>query len=181
MKRAAIAISVLLAASTMAATTHRAPVRAPLDDATIFAILDNANAAEIESGNLAKDRARTKEVRDFAAMLVQAHTDARSQGKDLATKLGVTPTDPKPDPDTTAFKDQMARLRSSPPAEFDRAFLDQQVALHTAVLAALKNTIVPQIKNEELKTLVNGMIPTIEQHRQGAQDLLKKLPTIPQH
>src|SRR4051812_19262498 len=69
-----------------------------LDDATIVAIYDAANTADIETGSLGAKKGTTKQVRDFGAALVAAHTGARQQGRDLAAKLGVKPTPPKDDP-----------------------------------------------------------------------------------
>src|SRR5215207_7795752 len=68
-----------------------------LDDATIVAIFDAANTADIETGQLAAERGSSKEVRDFGAMLARDHKAVRGQGRDLAAKLRVTPTPRKDD------------------------------------------------------------------------------------
>src|SRR2546423_6806613 len=68
-----------------------------LDDATIVAIFDGANTADIETGELAAKMGSTKAIRDFGAMLARDHKNVRQQGRDLAKKLGVTPTAPKDD------------------------------------------------------------------------------------
>src|SRR5215217_8081043 len=80
------------------ATLHEgdATLRA-LDDPTIVAIFDAANTADIETGTLAAELGSSKEVRDFGAMLARDHKMVRQQGRDLAAKLGVTPTPPKDD------------------------------------------------------------------------------------
>lgn len=179
MHRTAIAVSVLLAATTVAFTGNRVVTRHVRDDATIFAILENAHTAEIESANLAKDRARTKEVKDFANTLVTSHSEARQQGRDLAQKLGITPTPPKNDPDTAAYNEKMTKLRGANANDFDRAFLEDQIQMHTAVSKALQDSIIPQIQSEELKTYATGLVPTVQEHLRNAQELLKKLPVSP--
>src|SRR5580704_17443044 len=80
-----------------ASSYQASPVRpaAMLDDPTIVAIFDAANTWDIETGNLAKRRGATKDVRDFGAMLVRDHHIVRQQGRDLAKKLGVHPTPTK--------------------------------------------------------------------------------------
>ena len=70
------------------------PAQAPLDDPTIVAIFDAANTADIETGKLAAERGASTEVREFGAMLARDHQMVRQQGRDLAAKLGVTPTPP---------------------------------------------------------------------------------------
>ncbi|HJR50330.1 MAG TPA: DUF4142 domain-containing protein, partial [Gemmatimonadales bacterium] len=83
-----------------------------LDDPTIVAIFDAANTADIETGALAEARGSTKEVRNFGAMLARDHKMVRQQGRDLAAKLGVTPTPPKPDQGAKDHAAAMARLRT---------------------------------------------------------------------
>jgi putative membrane protein len=67
---------------------------AKLNDATIVAIFDAANTWDVETGNIAAKKGSTKAVRDFGAMLARDHQMVRQQGRDLATKLNVTPTPP---------------------------------------------------------------------------------------
>src|SRR5689334_18941209 len=57
-----------------------ATARQAFDDATIVAIFDAANTADIETGQLAAERGHTKEVRDFGAMLARDHKMVRQQG-----------------------------------------------------------------------------------------------------
>src|SRR6266576_7098370 len=60
-------------------------IRQPaLDDATIMAIFDNANTADIETGKVAAQRGHTNEVRQFGAMLARDHQMVRQQGRYLA-------------------------------------------------------------------------------------------------
>ncbi|MEO6444290.1 MAG: DUF4142 domain-containing protein [Gemmatimonadaceae bacterium] len=146
-----------------------------IDDATIVAIFDAANTADIETGELAAQRGSSKEVRDFGAMLARDHKQVRQLGRDLAAKLGVTPTPPADDASAKAHAAAMARLRALRGASFDRAFLDHEVAFHQAVIDAIKSTLLPAIKNAELKELVVKVAPAFEAHRLAAQEMGKKL------
>ncbi|AHG93201.1 protein of unknown function DUF4142 (plasmid) [Gemmatirosa kalamazoonensis] len=152
------------------ATTHQA-----LDDATIVAIFDAANTADIETGQLAAERGHTKEVRDFGAMLVRDHKMVRQQGRDLAKKLGVTPTPPKNDASATDHEAAMQRLRVLHGAAFDHAFLQHEVAFHKAVIDAIQSTLLPAIKNAEVKDLVVKVAPAFQAHMIAAQNLDKQL------
>src|SRR5512133_3362642 len=69
-----------------------------LDDPTIVAIFDMANTNDAETGALAVQRGQSKEARDFGAMLMRDHGSVRQMGRDLARKLGVTPTPPPEGP-----------------------------------------------------------------------------------
>ena len=146
-----------------------------LDDATIVAIFDAANTADIETGELAAKKGHSKEVRDLGAQFARDHRAVRQQGRDLAKKLGVTPTPPK---DDTAAKDHaraMATLRSKHGADFDRAYLAHEVAYHQAVIDAVNKTLLPAIQNAELKAFVVKIAPAFQAHLLAAQNLQKKL------
>ena len=147
----------------------------PLDDATIVAIFDAANTADIETGTLAVERGQSREVRDYGAMLVRDHTAVRQMGRDLARKLGVTPTPPADDAGAKAHAAAMKRLKAVPAAEFDQAFLAHEVAFHQSVIDAVNATLLPAITNEELRALVVKVAPAFAGHRDGAATIAKKL------
>lgn len=171
-----IAAAVVAAAGTVALASRASARTAPaLDDATIVAIFDAANTADIETGALAAQRAQNKDVREFGRMLSDVHTAVRQQGRDLATKLGVTPTPPKDDHSAADHQAVMTRLRALSGPAFDRAFLEHEQAFHAAVLDALGKTLVPAIQNKELKDFVTSLVPAFEAHRLGAENLLKKV------
>lgn len=154
------------------------PAPAPpqaLDDAQIVAIFDLANTADIETGRLGAQRAKNKEVKDYATMLHQVHTQVRQNGRDLAKKLGVTPVLPKDDMSAQTHAAVMDRLGTLQGAEFDRAFLEHERAFHVAVLAAVKSTLLPAIQNQELKDFVVSLAPAFEAHRLAAENLQNKL------
>lgn len=146
------------------------------DDATIVAIFDAANTADIETGKLAMERGQSKDVRDFGAMLVRDHEMVRQMGRDLAKKLGVTPTPPKPDEGMAAHEAAMKRLRAVSAADFDREFLRHEAAFHQSVIDAINTTLLPAIDNAELKALVEKVAPAFEGHRLAAVRMEKKLP-----
>jgi putative membrane protein len=155
-------------------SAHTTP--AALDDATIVAIFDAANTADIETGTLGAERGSTKEVRDFGAMLARDHKAVRQQGRDLAKKLGVTPTPPKDDQSARDHAAAMKKLRGLKGTEFDHAFLQHEVAFHKAVIDAVTTTLLPAIQNAELKDLVVKVAPAFQAHMAAAQNLDKKLP-----
>ena len=162
-------------AGAVAATPAAASPAAPaLDDPTIVAIFDAANTADVETGQLAAERGGTKAVRDFGAMLARDHRAVRQQGRDLAQRLGVTPTPPADDPSAKVHADAMATLRSKQGAEFDRAFLDHEVRFHESVIGAVQGTLLPAIQNQELKDLVTKIAPAFQAHRDMAASLRQK-------
>jgi putative membrane protein len=170
--------SLTAAALALLAGSTPAPARAQqtaLDDPTIVAIFDAANTADIETGALAEKRGFSREVREFGAMLARDHKAVRQQGRDLAAKLGVTPTPPRDDQSARDHAAAMARLRSLEGREFDRAFLEHEAAFHRAVIGAVQETLLPAIQNEELEALVLKVAPAFHAHMVMAEELQKKV------
>jgi putative membrane protein len=177
MRRIAIGTAcglVLLSTAVVANGVHANAVPA-LDDPTIVAIFDGANTADIETGTLAAEQGSSKEVRDFGAMLARDHKTVRQQGRDLAKKLGVTPTPPKDDRSARDHAAAMKKLRGLHGAAFDHAFLQHEVAFHKAVIDAVTSTLLPAIQNAELKDLVVKVAPAFQAHMLAAGNLDKKL------
>jgi putative membrane protein len=181
MRRTVTTTMCTLAAATLLVAAARPAVRsgasAPqaLDDPTIVAIFDAANTADIETGGLAATQGHAKQVRDFGAMLARDHQQVRQQGRDLANKLGVTPTPSKDDPSARDHAAAMKRLRTLHGAAFDNAFLAHEIAFHKAVIDAVQSTLLPTIKNAEVKTLVVTVAPAFQAHMLAAQNLEKQL------
>ena len=169
-------VSIAAAAALIAfAPLYAQNKTAKLDDPTIVAIYDAANTWDIETGELAAKNGSTKQIRDFGAMLARDHKMVRQQGRDLAKKLGVTPTPPK---DFAMAKDHdaaMKKLESLKGKEFDKAFLQHEVGFHKAVLDALSNTLLPALQNAEVKDLVTKVAPAFKAHEDAAQNILNKL------
>lgn len=157
-----------------AKTAAAAASRRALDDATIVAIFDEANTADIETSGLAEKRGSSADVRALGKQFAHDHTAVRQQGRDLAKKLGVKPTKPNPDAGATAAAAALKDLRSKHGAEFDKAYLAHEVAYHQSVIDALNNTLIPAIQNAELKAFVQKIVPAFEGHLAAAKNLQAK-------
>jgi putative membrane protein len=146
-----------------------------LTDANIVALLDEANQADSASGAYAFGKASNPEVKAFAQLMMGEHHALRLQGQQLAKKLNVTPQLPANDPLKPAAEAEMAALKAAPkgPA-FDRTYIDQEVAIHKAVLD-LAEQAHGAAQNPELKALIEKAKPVIEKHRDRAEELQKKL------
>jgi putative membrane protein len=146
------------------------------DDATSIAIVDAANTYDIEASGLAEKRTKNKDVEALAKQFVHDHSAVRQQDRDLAKKLGITPTPPKDFALTKDHEAAMGKLEKASTAQFDRTYLENEVAYHKAVIDAINTVLLPAIKNPELKTLVQQVGPAFNAHLVAAQNLLAKLP-----
>src|SRR5690349_9399483 len=100
------------------------------------------------------------------------HTTVRQQGRDLATHLHVTPTPPKDFALAGAHADAMKKLSALDGKAFDQAFLHHEVAFHKAVIDAVTTTLLPSLKNQDVKDLVTKVAPAFNAHMMAAQHLI---------
>ena len=141
-----------------------------LTDGQIAAIVVTANQVDVDAGRLAASKATNPEVKKFAQTMVTDHTGVNKQAVDLATKLGVKPEDN----DTakslaSGGQANLANLKTLKGKEFDKAYVDHEVAYHQAVLDAVDKTLIPGAKNEELKALLVKVRPAFVAHLEHAK------------
>ena len=164
-----------------AALLAAVPTRAALDDPTIVAIFDAANTYDIEAGQLALQRSHTTAVRELAGQFIHDHTAVRQQGRDLAKKLGVKPTPPKQNPLAPQHEQAMQALRGQSGAAFDQGYAAEEVRFHQQVLEAVTTTLLPAVKNEELRAFVQQVAPAFQGHLEAAKRLQKELSVAAAH
>ena len=159
-------------------TTANAPSTAPsskLTDANIVALLDEANKADSTASAMAAAKATSPGVKNFARLMMSEHHALRRQGLELAKKLNITPAPPTNDSLAPLAQQEMSTLQSTPKrAQFDRAYIDQEVAVHQAVkdlLAQAKDAA----QNDQLKDLISKAQPVIQKHLDKAEALQKQL------
>jgi putative membrane protein len=145
-------------------------------DPQIAHIVVTANNVDIEAGKLAKGKTHNKDVKAFAQQMITDHTAVNKQATALATKLKVKP---ESNPTSESLKkggdENVAKLKKMSGKEFDKAYVDQEVTYHQAVLDAIDKTLVPSAKNEELKQLIVKVRPAIAAHLEHAKHLQAEL------
>lgn len=163
----AVACGSMLFGVAQAQTGGSAPT-----DPQIAGIVLAANQADVDAGKLAKAHTKNKEVKEFAETMIRDHEASNKQAEALAKKLKL-----KPEPSATAKsltdegKENIAALKKLKGAEFDRAYIDHEVAYHQQVLDAIHNTLLPDAKNPELKALLEKSTPVFESHLEHAKKL----------
>ena len=167
------------AAKAAAAAPAPAPAPAPLTDANIVAILDAANAADSAAGNVASTKGKNAEVKSFGRDMMRDHHALRKSGQDLAKKLNVTPAMPAGDTSQAAAQNWQNTLTSTPAGpDWDKAYIDHEVAYHQAVLATAQAAL-GAAQDTSLKALITKAAPNIEGHLKHAQAIQTKLNAAP--
>ncbi|MGE5493253.1 MAG: DUF4142 domain-containing protein [Actinomycetota bacterium] len=147
-----------------------------LTDPQIAAITVAANQVDIDAGKLAKSKASSQEVKAFADRMVTDHTGVNKSAHDLAKKLKMKPEE---NSDSKALKnggdENMKKLKGLKGADFDRAYIDQEVTFHQTVLDTIDKSLLPNAKNDELKALLTKVRPSIADHLEHAKKLQASL------
>ncbi len=145
-------------------------------DAQIAQIVVTANQVDIDAGKLAKSKASSKDVKDFAQLMITDHSGVNKSATELVTKLHVTP---EPSATSDSLKQggeqNLAALKKLSGSAFDRAYVDHEVAYHEAVIGAVDNTLIPNAKNAELKALLIKVRPAFVAHLAHAKELQASL------
>ena len=166
-----IGTAIVCAAGFQLAAQAQTPSAAPTDP-QIVGIVVTANQIDIDYAKLALKKAKSKEVRDFAQQMVTDHSALQKSVFDLGAKLKVTPADS----DTSqSLKSQAAetttKLKALKGEAFDKAYIDNEVAYHKAVIDAVSTVLIPNAQNAELKSALQGAAPLFQGHLQHAEKI----------
>jgi putative membrane protein len=143
-----------------------------VNDAQIASIVVTANQVDIDAGRLAASRASQADVKEFAQLMVTDHTGVNKAATELAAKLKVTPQDNPTSQTLKAGGDKnVEHLKTLRGADFDKAYVDHEVAYHQQVLDALDKTLIPNASNPELKALLVKVRPAFVAHLEHAKRL----------
>lgn len=146
-------------------------------DPQIAGIVVTANQIDVDAGKLAKAQSKNKEVQQFAQQMITDHTAVNQQAAALAKKLGVKPEDSETSKGLKqAAADATKKLKALKGAQFDKAYVDNEVAYHQQVLDAIDKVLVPSAQNAELKALIMKVRPAIAAHLEHAKHLQGSLP-----
>lgn len=153
-----------------------APAAGGLTDPQIAAIVVAANQVDIDAGNLALEKTKNEEVKKFAQQMVTDHTAVNKAAVDLVTKLNVTPEETDASKGLVAGgADNRAKLEKLDGAEFDKAYVDNEVAYHKAVIDTIAQKLIPSASNAELKSTLVNVKPAFDEHLKHAEMLQSQL------
>jgi putative membrane protein len=145
-----------------------------LTDPEIASVAVTANQIDINYAKIAKEKSKTDDVIKFADMMASDHQSVIDQAVALVTKLKVTPKDNAVSQKLNADAEKTKKnLQSKTGAAFDKAYMDNEVAYHKAVISTVENVLIPQAQNAELKQLLQNVLPTLKAHLEHAEMVQK--------
>lgn len=147
-----------------------------LTDPEIANVAVVANQIDIDYAKLAIDQSKTPAVREFANTMIADHNAIIQQAVALVTKLEVEPKDNKVSQFLLKEASETTKaLKATKGKAFDKAYIDNEVAYHKAVIGAVKNLLIPQSQNAELKALLETVLPILETHLHHAEMAQSKI------
>lgn len=138
------------------------------------------HAVEVQSGELAQQRASNAQVREFARVVAQEHQAFLQRLRAMNRSVDTTSADPE----LVRMADStMQRLRNLQGAAFDTAWVNAQVAMHEAALDRARriadqdfaDTTAQAQTGNQLDEYLDNSVELIERHLERARELQRQL------
>jgi putative membrane protein len=141
-----------------------------LADAEVASVAVVANQIDIDFGKIAQERSQNTAVLKFAQTMINDHQAVIDQAVALVTKLKVTPQNNAVSKKLLADAEKTkAMLRSQKGNAFNKAYMDNEVAYHKAVIGTVESLLIPEAENGELKQLLQDVVPALKAHLEHAE------------
>lgn len=169
-----LAAALTLACALLFQTDLSAQQKKDLTDPEIASVAVVANQIDINYADIALQKSKDKAIINFAETMKRDHKAVIGQATALVQKLGVTPKD---NAVSESLLSQAAQTRQSlqkkSGAHFNKAYIDNEVAYHKAVINAVEQQLIPQADNAELKQLLENVVPALKAHLEHAEMVQK--------
>lgn len=127
------------------------------------------NLAEVQLGQLALQKSSSPQVKQFAQRMIDDHSKAEDQLKQVASQDNVTLPD-SPNAQQKATKDRLEKLSGS---QFDRAYMRDMVTDHTKDVSEFKMEA-KNAKDPAVKNFASQTAPILESHLKEAKSIAPK-------
>lgn len=166
---------VMLAAVALGACTTASQQR--LTDPQIAMVMRVAELSDIREGELARQKATSAAVRDFATSMVSEHSSLSSKADAALSEADVAAEDTalsrELDAESGAATD---RLRSLSGNEFDRDYMNRQVDFHQKLLTMIDARLMPVAHHKVLHQQLVELRTMTEKHLARAKQVQAALP-----
>jgi putative membrane protein len=125
---------------------------------------------EVELGNMAQQKAKSQQVKDFGKMMVDDHTAANNNLKDVASKKNID----VPASVTDDQKKDMDKLSKKSGADFDKAYVNMMVEDHKKDISAFKKAS-GDVGDNDIKNFITTTLPTLQKHLDSIQSIKSKM------
>ena len=146
-----------------------------LSDPEVASVAVVANQIDIHYAAIATRKSKDPEILRFAKTMANDHQAIINQAVALVTKLRVTPKDNQVSRKLVSDAEKTKKtLNSLTGKAFNRAYINNEVAYHKAVISTVEGLLIPESENKELKELLQKVVPALKTHLEHAQMVQKK-------
>ncbi len=155
-------------------------IQLPKDEKEFVSRLHQGHQTELKAAQLAKDRAQSPQVKDFANAMMTDHRQLDDQLMTFTRTQKWTVSEPKNLTDIerksqAAKQANLAKLQSLSGPVFDQSFMAMMVEDHDHMLTKLITAQNQYSGNAQLVTFIQQAIPRISQHRDQAYQILQSV------
>jgi putative membrane protein len=122
------------------------------------------NMAEVQMGQMAQQKTQNPQVKDFAGRMVQDHTKASDELKQLASSKGVS----LPAEVDREHKKHGDELQKKSADKFDHEYMEHMVKEHKKDVKEFEKQA-KSAKDPDVKAFAQKTLPTLQAHLQAAQ------------
>ncbi|WP_437765925.1 DUF4142 domain-containing protein [Sorangium sp. So ce281] len=141
-----------------------------ISDGALAKVISAANEVEISLAMIARKQARSREVKDFAREMLEAHTQGNIRLSALLRRLRIKAEPTRASAMIAGHSSIIAAYLQKQPAErFDATYVAIQVRMHTHALRMLDERAIPRVKSRELKQELQRIRDEAASHLKRAQ------------
>ena len=145
-----------------------------LTDPEIASVAVTANQVDIGNADVALARSKDSSILQFAETMKRDHQAVIDQAVALVTKLKVTPKDNAVSQKLLADASKTKKMLESKTGKaFNKAYIDNEVAYHKAVISVIETVLIPESQNAELKAFLQKVLPAFHAHLEHAEMIQK--------
>lgn len=137
----------------------------------VLSKMHHVNQMEIRLGELAMQKGRSQDVRNFGRRLRNDHQMADRRVTNLAAREGIRLVNP---PMTRHERTVNRRLRYARGHQFDREFMDAMADGHTQTIQDLSQAR-RDLRDPQVRRLVGNTLPALRHHRKMAREIQQNL------
>lgn len=173
MKNLKTLTTVFVSASMLAGSVY-AQENPKLSDPEVAHVAVVANQIDIAYAAIAKEKSKDADILKFAETMTNDHNAVINQASALVKKLNVTPKENSVSQKLLADAEVTKKsLRAKSGKAFNKAYIDNEVTYHKAVIGAVEGLLIPEAENAELKALLENVVPALKTHLEHAEMVQK--------
>jgi putative membrane protein len=133
----------------------------------------NAGMTEIQAGQLAEQKGMSKDVKEYAAMMIKDHTAAADKLKAIAATKNIT----LPAAISPEMQKNLDDLQKDDGKKFDKAYMDMMVSDHKKVISAFED----ESKNgsdADIRAFADSTLHTLHHHLDKAEECKKMMKSM---